>query len=116
MTDTISRQHLAARLGSRNKPVLVEALPPNYYRQAHLPGALNIPQHSVDALAPRLLPDKSAEIVVYCASATCRNSDFVAARLVALGYANVRVYTDGKADWIDAGLAVETGDRTTNAA
>ena len=90
--------------------MLVEALPANYYRQAHLPDALNIPHDAVDALAPRLLPDKNAEIVVYCASATCRNSDYAARRLSALGYGNVRTYAGGKADWIDAGLPVESGD------
>jgi len=116
MTETITRDALVARIQSRRKPILIEALPAGYYRQAHLPGALNIPHDAVDALAPRLLPDKTAEIVVYCASATCRNSDYAAGRLAALGYANVRKYVEGKADWIEAGLAVETGDGASDAA
>ncbi len=110
MTAFITRDELAAKLQSRTKPVIVETLPAGYYRQAHLPGALNIPHETVDALAPRLLPDKSVEIVVYCASSTCKNSDYAAGRLTALGYGNVRKYVEGKADWIEAGLAVETGD------
>lgn len=112
MTETIDRETLRAKLDSRRKPVLVEALPATYYEQAHLPDALNIPHDAVDALAARLLPDKSAEIVVYCASATCRNSDYAAQRLSALGYQNVRTYTGGKADWIDAGLPIESGSAT----
>ena len=109
MTQTIDREALLAKLDSRHKPVLVESLPASYYEQAHLPGALNIPHDFVDALAAGLLPDKSAEIVVYCASITCRNSDYAAQRLSALGYRNVRTYAGGKADWIDAGLPVESG-------
>jgi rhodanese-related sulfurtransferase len=116
MTETITRDALAAKIQSRRRPILVETLPASYYQQAHLPGALNIPHDAVDALAPRLLPDKNAEIVVYCASATCRNSDYAASRLTALGYANVRKYAEGKADWIDAGLAVETGNSASDAA
>jgi rhodanese-related sulfurtransferase len=87
---------------------VVEALPEMYYRKAHLPGAINIPHDRVDELAPRLLPDKTAAIVVYCANAPCKNSGIAAARLVELGYRDVRDYHEGKQDWIEAGLPVET--------
>jgi len=40
------------------------------YDHAHLPGAINLPPDQVRALAPTLLPDKYADIVVYCASPT----------------------------------------------
>ena len=45
--------------------VVVETLGPGYYEDAHLPGAINIPHTEVEELAPAMLPDKSAEIVVY---------------------------------------------------
>jgi rhodanese-related sulfurtransferase len=79
-----------------------------YYRKAHLPGAINIPHDRVDELAPRLLPDETAAIVVYCANAPCKNSGIAAARLVELGYRDVRDYHEDKQDWIEAGLPVET--------
>ena len=44
-------------------------------------GALILPLDRVDARAPALLPDKTAEIVVYCASGPCKNSGIAAARL-----------------------------------
>jgi rhodanese-related sulfurtransferase len=50
---------------------------------------------------------RTAEIVVYCASATCQNSHIAARVLGQLGYANVRVYAGGKEDWSEAGLALE---------
>jgi hypothetical protein len=37
------------------------------------------------------------------------NSDIAANKLVALGYTNVREYAEGNADWIEAGLPVESG-------
>ena len=50
-----------------------------------------------------------AEIVVYCASGPCQNSGIASRRLASLGYANVSDYHEGKAEWIAAGLPVESG-------
>ena len=103
---TISRESLSARLNSANPPVLIEALPAKYFQQWHLPDAININVDQVKDLAPGSLPDKEADIVVYCASDTCSNSDQVAVQLTALGYRNVQVYKGGKADWEAAGQAM----------
>ena len=81
----------------------------SHYEAEHLPGAINVPHDEVDALAPALLPDRDAAIVVYCASGPCQNSGIAARRLVALGYSDVSDYHEGKAEWIAAGLPVETG-------
>ena len=108
MTIRIARLDLQARLNLDCPPLLVEALGSDYWADAHLPGALNIPADQVDRLAPRLLPDLDAEIVIYC-STTCQNSDIAARRLVELGYRNVLVYDGGKEDWIEHGLPVERG-------
>jgi rhodanese-related sulfurtransferase len=109
MVQTISREDLSAKLDQGDKVTLVEALPAKYYEDKHLPGAINIPHDRVDALAPSLLPDKAAEIVVYCANGPCRNSGLAAQRLAEIGYINVHDYDAGKADWIEAGLPVERG-------
>ena len=65
---TISRQELKDRLDRRESFVLVETLPRAAYEHAHLPGAINLPPDRIEELAPRLLPAKDSEIVVYCAS------------------------------------------------
>ena len=109
MTTKITRDELKAKLDRNERITIVEALPEAYYRKAHLPGALLLPHDQVDELAPGLLPNKDAEIVVYCANLPCQNSEIAAERLTALGYANVREYAEGKQDWIDAGLPVERG-------
>lgn len=106
---TITLSELRAALVSPTPPILVEALPAAYYEEAHLPGAINIPHDEVDALAPGLLPDKDASVVVYCASGPCQNSGIAARRLAQLGYTDVRDYHEGKAEWIAAGLPVEAG-------
>jgi rhodanese-related sulfurtransferase len=115
MVAKIGRHEVQARI-ARGSAILVEALPAKYYLDRHLPGAINIPHDQVDALAPSLLPDKSAEIVVYCANGPCKNSAIAAERLAALGYLNVSDYHEGKQDWIDAGLPIETGAPEARAA
>jgi rhodanese-related sulfurtransferase len=107
MVATITRDELKSKLDRGESLVLVEALPEKYFNDAHLPGAINIPHDAVEALAPTLLPEKGAQIVVYCANAPCKNSGIAAARLAELGYINVRDYHEGKADWIAAGYPVE---------
>ena len=65
MTALITRDQLRTEIEAGTVTV-VEALGPQYYEQAHLPGAINIPHTEVRQLAPALLPDKDADIVVYC--------------------------------------------------
>lgn len=105
----ITREELEAKLDRGEEVVLVETLGPRYYEGAHLPGAINIPHTEVDALAPQMLPDKSAQIVVYCSNRACQNSPQAARKLDALGYKNVYDYEEGKQDWAEAGLPTESG-------
>jgi rhodanese-related sulfurtransferase len=109
MPRRVTRAELRSRIDANPDLVVVEALGPMYYEQAHLPGAINIPHDQVDALAPKLLPDRDAEIVVYCSNGPCQNSGIASGRLEQLGYTNVADYHDGKQDWIAAGLPTEAG-------
>lgn len=70
MIGTISRDELKKKIESKDEFVLVETLAKETYDHAHLPGALHLPPDRVAELAPEVLPDKSAEIVVYCSSPT----------------------------------------------
>jgi len=67
MSATISRDELKAKIDRGDKFLLVETLPPELYEHAHLPGAINLPPDKVAERASQLLPDKTADIVVYCA-------------------------------------------------
>jgi hypothetical protein len=70
MLKTISRDELKQKIDHKDDFLLVETLPATTYHHAHLPGAINLPPDQVTQLAPTLLPDKAAEIVVYCAKPT----------------------------------------------
>ncbi|MHB8411579.1 MAG: rhodanese-like domain-containing protein [Candidatus Acidiferrales bacterium] len=70
MGATISREDLKGKINRHDKFILIETLAPEAYAQAHLPGAVNAPVSQLQELAPKLVPAKDAEIVVYCASPT----------------------------------------------
>ncbi|HEV2860630.1 MAG TPA: rhodanese-like domain-containing protein [Pyrinomonadaceae bacterium] len=68
--ETVSREELKGKMDRGDSFTLVETLAPVAYAHEHLPGALNLPPDRVRELAPNLLPDKGAEIIVYCSSPT----------------------------------------------
>lgn len=106
MSELISRTELQQLIDDQ-AVVVVDALPRAYYDRDHLPGAINLVESDVDALAGELLPNKDAAIVTYCSNAACGNSQAVASRLERLGYTNVRKYRDGIQDWVEAGNPTE---------
>ena len=67
MVATISREELQYKLDRGDDFYLVETLSEEQYRHTHLPGAVNLPPDAVRESAPELLPNKDADIVVYCA-------------------------------------------------
>ena len=68
MEGTISTKDLKAKLDHKQNIAVVETLAPERFREAHIPGALNIPPECIKELAPQLLPNKGVEIVTYCAN------------------------------------------------
>ncbi len=70
MVKIVSREDLKAKMDQGDDFVLVETLGEEQYRHSHLPGALNLPPDRVRELAPELLPNKEADIIVYCANFT----------------------------------------------
>lgn len=70
MSATISREELKQKIDRGDEFTLVETLPAMAYHNGHLPGAINLPPDQVTARAHEVLPDKTADIVVYCGSLT----------------------------------------------
>jgi rhodanese-related sulfurtransferase len=70
MEGTISTEDLKAKLSRKESVKVVETLAPERYREAHIPGAVNIPPEKIKIkeLAPQLLPNKNVEVVTYCAN------------------------------------------------
>ncbi|MET0591715.1 MAG: rhodanese-like domain-containing protein [Polyangiaceae bacterium] len=119
MSNEITYEELLTKIQDRSRLAeggdnagfaLAEILPAQYYVSGHLPGAIHLPLDAFGGSLDGVLPNKDGEIVVYCASATCQNSHIAARKLASLGYANVRVFSGGKAAWSQAGQPLVTGE------
>ncbi len=102
---TITTAQLKEKIGTRRKFALVNVLPEMYFKAKHIPGSINMPVDDIEKEAGKKLPDKSMEIVVYCASSTCHASPTAAMKLKALGYSNVIEFEGGLKGWEDSGYA-----------
>ena len=107
MAQDIERDELREKIERGDDFVLVDALSQQHYERSHLPGAINLPYEFVDD-AEQVLPNKDAEIVVYCMNVDCAASGEEVRELGEMGYENVRHYAEGKQDWLQAGLPVES--------
>ena len=67
---TITREALKAKIDRGDRFVLVETLSPASYGRGHLRGAVNLPPDRIAELVPGMLPDRAAEIIVYCSDPT----------------------------------------------
>ena len=105
----ISRDELIQRLRDPSLTI-VDVLPASSYVESHLAGALSLPLELVASRALEILPDRGAEIVVYCGHSTCDRSEHVLRQLHELGYSNVREYREGLADWMESGQPTESVD------
>jgi molybdopterin/thiamine biosynthesis adenylyltransferase/rhodanese-related sulfurtransferase len=73
--------------------------------EGHIPGALHVPRGFLESRIEGLVPDRSQQIVVYCASGN--RSVFATKSLLELGYENVVSLQGGYTDWKRNGLATE---------
>ncbi|HKN00254.1 MAG TPA: rhodanese-like domain-containing protein [Candidatus Binataceae bacterium] len=103
----ISRDELRRRLRDSSLTI-VDVLPAESYAAAHIPGALSMPLELIASRTRELLPDRDAEIVVYCGNLTCDRSEHAQQQLHELGYTNVRDYRAGIADWVESGEPTES--------
>lgn len=99
---------LDGRIGRNERITVVDVRRPTHYREAHIPGAINLPQGRWHTLAG-LSKDRLA--VVYGYDQNCRLATAAAVEIASAGHA-VMEMEGGFAAWRDAGLAVETPELT----
>jgi rhodanese-related sulfurtransferase len=86
--------------------VLVDARPKRAkYDKGHIPGAISIPDTYFDKQKDQLPEDKSKLVVFYCGGLHCKLSHKSAAKAIAMGYSNVKVFAAGYPAWKKAGGA-----------
>jgi len=84
--------------------VLVDSRPAGRYAQAHLPGAISVPENVLKEKKEVVLPkEKDKLFIFYCGGVTCGLSTNSAKMAREIGYTNVRVYLEGEPVWSKAG-------------
>ena len=75
------------RLENEKGIILLDVRTIEEYTEKHIPGSILIPVDEIQSKASELLPDKNAEIIVYCRSG--RRSVTASEELIKMGYTNV---------------------------
>ncbi len=111
----ISLEDLKGRLEDKSKPAptLVDVREKDEFRGGYIPGAVHLPRGFLEMQAEQKLPEKNAEIIVYCAGGT--RSAFAAKSLADLGYENVTSANPGFVRWKDMKYPVEHPPELTDA-
>ena len=94
--------------------LILDARPSVFFKQGHVPGALNLSRedfaHDYRRLSPVLKAAGDKPIIVYCSGGECHDSRLVANALLTLGFGNVSVFTGGWEAW--SALQGSTGSET----
>ena len=96
MYKQITQEEAKKIMDSGEKCIILDVREQDEFDAGHIPGAVLLPYTEIDALAAEMLPDKDAQILVYCRSG--RRSKIAAESLAKLGYTDVKEF-GGIIDW-----------------
>ncbi|HVV52310.1 MAG TPA: molybdopterin-synthase adenylyltransferase MoeB [Polyangia bacterium] len=102
---TVEAQKGQAGDGNGAGPILIDVREKDEWVEGSIPGARWIPRGFLELRIEDQVPEKSSEIVLYCAGGT--RSALAARALNDLGYTNVKSLAGGFAAWKRAGLAFD---------
>jgi rhodanese-related sulfurtransferase len=112
----VSAEWMKAQVDNGADMVVVDSRPKKTkYDKGHLPGAISIPDTQFDKFKDQLPEDKSKLLVFYCGGLKCKLSHKSAAKAIAMGYTNVKVFATGYPSWVayvgkeGAGATVKAG-------
>jgi molybdopterin/thiamine biosynthesis adenylyltransferase/rhodanese-related sulfurtransferase len=104
--DEISSPEAFALVEEGTAPLFLDVREHDEWQEGHVPTALHVPRGNLESRIEALVPDKAAEIVVYCAGGS--RSAFAVKSLAELGYTNLRNLAGGYADWKRNGFPTTT--------
>jgi molybdopterin/thiamine biosynthesis adenylyltransferase/rhodanese-related sulfurtransferase len=107
----ITLDELRSRLERREALTVIDVREKDEFRAGYIPGAIHLPRGFLEMQAEQKLPNKDAELVVYCAGGT--RSAFAAHTLKELGYTNVLSANPGFVRWKDLKYPIEEPPQLT---
>ena len=105
----IDTAQLKMMMDKKETFVLIDARTTEEYDEAHIPGALNVPEKKFNELQTTLPADKSSLLVIYCNGVKCGKSKKVANKAAAAGYTNIIIYGEGFPVWEEKNMKVVAG-------
>ena len=96
MYQQITAEEAKKIMDSGEEHIVLDTREQEEFDNGHIPGALLIPYTEIENKAEEMIPDKNAQILVYCRSG--RRSKIASQSLSKLGYINVKEF-GGIIDW-----------------
>lgn len=96
MYEQITQEEAKRIMDSGEEHIILDTREQDEYDAGHIAGAILIPYTQIENQAEKMLPDKGAQILVYCRSG--RRSKIASESLAKLGYTNVKEF-GGIIDW-----------------
>jgi len=103
----VDADQVKAMIDKKEKVLVVDARVESEYKEAHLPGAVNIPQPKMDALKDRLPADKTHPLLFYCNGPKCWKSYRASKKALEWGYTQVYWFRGGIPEWKSKGYPTE---------
>jgi rhodanese-related sulfurtransferase len=105
----ITTDQLKAMVDDMKPMMLIDARTKDEYQEAHIDGAVSMPEKTFDDNIAMLPADKNALLVLYCNGVKCGKSRKAAAKAAAKGYTNILVYGEGFPVWEEKGYKIVPG-------
>jgi len=117
--DVDSTKHLKAitlaqaiEIFNSKKALFVDARDQWDFAEAHIKGAINIPEFSFNPNNRKLAQiPKNQILIIYCSGDACSVSKRLTSKLLELGYLKSYVYLGGMREWLEAKLPIEKASK-----
>lgn len=105
----VTTDQVKAMIDQKASFLLIDSRTPPEYQEAHIVGAINIPDKNAEEHFGLLPADKNALLVIYCNGVKCGKSKRLAKKLEPLGYKNISIYSEGIPVWEERNLPIVAG-------
>ncbi len=107
----ISQEEAKEMMEKKDNHIVVDVRRQDEFDAGHIPGAILIPNESINTEQPKELPDLNQIILIYCRSGN--RSKQAAQKLFDMGYTNVYEF-GGIIDWTGEVVAEESTETKDN--
>lgn len=105
----ISTEELRTMIEQKQTFTLVDSRTKEEYQEAHIIGAVSVPEKEFSGMDLSLPVDRNALLVIYCNGVKCGKSKKLAKKVAELDYRNIFLYAEGFPVWEEKNLPIVPG-------